>query len=74
MALSKLRAYDVFLLSNSLLNFSTGLFYPFWIVFLQNFGGSIEQFGFSIGLMAFSAAIASYYAGKQSDTLGRNRY
>jgi MFS family permease len=63
--------YKVFLASNSVLAFAIGLFTPFYIVFLQDFGGSIEQFGFAIGLMALASAITSYYTGKYSDRLGR---
>jgi MFS family permease len=44
---------------------------PFWIIFLQDFGGSIEQFGFAIGLMMLAQSVTSYYVGKYSDKLGR---
>ena len=44
---------------------------PFYIIFLQGFGGSIEQFGFAIGLMILAQSITSYFAGKYSDKLGR---
>lgn len=71
MAPSKLENYNVFLLSNSLLYFSWGLFQPFWIVFVQKIGGSIEQLGFSIGLMVLAQSITSYFVGKHSDLSGR---
>lgn len=69
--LKKLGNFKLFLLSNSLLAFAGGIFAPFWFIFLQNFGGGIEQFGFSIGLMALAQAVTSYYSGKHSDKLGR---
>lgn len=71
MALEKFGNYRIFLLSNSALFFALGLFTPFWIVFLQDFGGSIQQFGFSIGLMVLAQSVTSYLAGKYSDKLGR---
>lgn len=63
--------YKVFLFSNSILGLAFGLFSPFWMIFLKDFGGSMEQFGFAIGLMIFAQAIASYFAGKYSDKFGR---
>ncbi len=71
MVFKKLGNYKIFLLSNSSLGFAMGLFFPFWIIFLQNFGGGIEQFGFAIGLMSFASAATAYFAGKYSDKLGR---
>ncbi len=70
----KLGNYKIFLLSNSLLYFSWGLFQPFWIVFVQKIGGSIEQLGFSIGLMVLAQSITSYFVGKRSDLLGRKKF
>ncbi len=66
--------YRIFLFSNSLLAFAGGLFGPFYIIFLQNFGGSIQQFGFSIGLMALFQSITSFFAGKYSDKMGRKAF
>jgi len=74
MVFRKLGDYKVFLFSNSILAFALGLFMPFWIIFLQDFGGSIEQFGFAIGLMVFAQSITSYFAGKYSDKLGRKLF
>ncbi|MBN1274728.1 MFS transporter [Candidatus Woesearchaeota archaeon] len=66
--------YRVLLASTTVLSFSLGLFVPFWIVFIQDFGGSIESFGIAIGLMALVQSITSYVAGKHSDKLGRKRF
>ncbi len=71
MVLRKLGNYWIFLISNSMLSFAFGLFTPFWLIFVNDFGGSIEQFGFSIGLMVLAASITSYFVGKHSDKLGR---
>ena len=71
MAFSRLGDYRIFLFSNSILALALGLFTPFYIIFLQNFGGSIEQFGFAIGLMILAQSITSYFAGGYSDKVGR---
>lgn len=71
MRFERLKNYRIFLFSNLILSFAMGLFAPFWIIFLQEFGSGIEKFGFAIGLMVFSQAITSYFAGKYSDRLGR---
>lgn len=71
MTFRKLGNYRIFLFSNSVLAFAMGLFTPFWIIFLQDFGGSIEQFGFALGLMLFAQSTTSYFVGKYSDKLGR---
>ena len=73
--LRKLGNYNLFLASNALLSFAMGMFAPFWIVFIQDFGGrSFEQFGFSIGLMVLAQSITSYFAGRYSDKLGRKTF
>ncbi len=66
--------FRTLLLSTSILSFAEGLFAPFFIVFLKDFGGSIEQFGFSLGIAAFAAAITSYYSGRHSDRFGRRPF
>ncbi len=69
--INKLGNYKIFLFSNSMLAFAIGLFTPFWIIFLQKFGGGVEQFGIAIGIMVFAQSITSYFVGKYSDKLGR---
>lgn len=68
--LTKLGNYKLFLFSNSILALAMGIFAPFWIIFIQNFG-SIEQFGFAVGLTVLAQSITSYFFGKHSDRLGR---
>ena len=68
---TRLLNYKILLLSNSVMSFAIGLFMPFWIVFIQDFGGSIESFGFAIGLMSLAQSLTSYYAGKFADRFGR---
>jgi len=66
--------YNIFLLSNALLSIATGLFGPFFILFVRDFGGGIQRFGFAVGLMVVTGAITSYLAGKYSDRLGRKKF
>lgn len=68
---SRFANYKIFLVSSSVLGFAFGLFAPFWIVFIQQFGDGIQQFGFSIGLMVLAQSLTSYFSGKFSDKLGR---
>jgi|TARA_Y100000310_G_scaffold162223_1_gene162191 MFS family permease len=63
--------YRILLYSNSIVAFSMGLFMPFYVVFIQDFGGSIESFGFAFGLMILAQSSTSYFAGKYSDKFGR---
>lgn len=63
--------YRILLFSNSLMYFAIGLFMPFWVIFVQDFGKSIESFGFAIGLMALAQSATAYFAGKYSDKFGR---
>lgn len=57
-----------------MLAFALGLFMPFWMIFLQDFGSSIEQFGFALGLMMLAQSVTSYFAGKYSDKMGRKLF
>ncbi|MBI2053109.1 MAG: MFS transporter [Candidatus Ryanbacteria bacterium] len=65
------RNYRILLLANSLMSFAIGLFIPYWLIFIKNFGNSIESFGFAIGLMMLSQSATSYFVGGYSDKLGR---
>ena len=67
----RINNYRLFLAYSSILALAIGLFMPFYIVFIQGFGKSIENFGFAIGLMALAEAITAYFIGKHSDALGR---
>ena len=66
--------YRLFLLSSSVVALAIGLFMPFYIVFIQNFGGSIQSFGLAIGLMAIAESVTAYFVGKHSDLLGRKTF
>ena len=71
MVLNKLGNYKLLILSSSVAAFAGGLFAPFWILFIKDFGGGLELFGMAIGLMVIAESATAYFAGKYSDRLGR---
>ncbi len=68
------RNLKIFTLSNSLMAFAFGLFGPFYYIFINNLGGSIENFGIAVGLVVLSGALVSLFAGKYSDRVGRKPF
>ena len=54
--------------------FAFGLFGPFYFIFINDFGGSIENFGIAVGLVVLSGALVSLLAGKYSDKFGRKPF
>jgi len=65
------RNLRIFTLSNSLMALAFGLFGSFYFIFINNFGGSIENFGIAIGLTVLCGALMSFITGKYSDKFGR---
>jgi len=51
-----------------------GLFGPFYLIFINKIGGSIENFGVAVGLLVLSTALVSLIAGKYSDKFGRKPF
>lgn len=51
-----------------------GLFGPFYLIFINNIGGSIENFGIAVGLVALAGALMSLFAGRYSDKVGRKPF
>ena len=68
------RNFRVFTLSNSLMALAFGLFGPFYLIFINEIGGSIENFGIAVGLVVLSGALVSLIAGKYSDKFGRKPF
>jgi len=66
--------FNVFIFSSSLLSLAVGLFGPFYYIFINNLGGSIENFGIAAGLLVLSGALFSLFAGKFSDKIGRKPF
>lgn len=72
--LSRKRNFKFFTLSTSLMAFALGLFGPFYLIFINKIGGSIENFGIAVGLVVLSGALTSLIAGKYSDRFGRKPF
>src|SRR3989344_6961171 len=68
------RNFKIFTFSNSLMALAFGLFGPFFLIFINNVGGSIENFGIAVGLVVLSGALVSLIAGKYSDKFGRKPF
>jgi MFS family permease len=66
--------FKIFILSNSLLALAVGLFGPFYYIFINDFGGSIENFAIAAGLLVLSGALFSLFAGRLSDKIGRKPF
>ncbi len=65
------RNFRIFTFSNSLMALAFGLFGPFYLIFINEIGGTIENFGIAVGLVVLSGAFVSLIAGKYSDSIGR---
>ena len=63
--------FRIFTFSNALMALAFGLFGPFYLIFINDIGGSIENFGIAVGLVVLSGAFMSLIAGKYSDSIGR---
>ena len=68
------RNIRIFTFSNSLMALAFGLFGPFYLIFINQIGGSIENFGFAVGLVVLSGALTSFVAGRYSDRFGRKPF
>lgn len=66
--------FKIFTLSNSLMALAVGLFGPFYYIFINDFGGSIENFGIAAGLLVLSGTLFSLFSGKISDKIGRKPF
>ncbi|MFC1685614.1 MFS transporter [Nanoarchaeota archaeon] len=69
-----IRNLRIFTFSNSLMAFAFGLFGPFYFIFINDLGGSIENFGIAAGLLVLSGALTSLIAGRYSDKFGRKPF
>lgn len=66
--------FKIFTFSRSLIALATGLFGPFYILFINDFGNSIESFGIAVGLMFLAGGLFSLFAGRFSDKIGRKPF
>jgi len=70
----KLSNLALFTLASSIASFAAGLFGPFYVVYIQQVGGSIENLGVAFGLLLIAQSIMSYFCGKYSDKFGRKLF
>jgi len=70
----KLSNLTIFTLASSIISFASGLLGPFYVVYLQKIGGSIENLGAAFGLMIVTQSLVSLFVGKYSDVLGRKPF
>ena len=68
------RNLRIFTFSNSLIALAFGLFGPFYLIFINNIGGSIENFGIAVGLVVLSGSLTSLIVGRYSDRFGRKPF
>lgn len=66
--------FKVFVASNSIGFFASGLLGPFFVLFVQHIGGSIENLGYATGILLLVQSITSYFVGKHSDKIGRKPF
>lgn len=66
--------FRIFTFSNSLMALAVGLFGPFYYIFINEMGGSIENFGIAAGLLVLSGALFSLFSGRFSDKIGRKPF
>lgn len=62
---------NVFTISNVIYQFASGLIGPFYVVYIQKIGGTIENLGISFAILMICQSLFSYWGGKYSDKLGR---
>jgi len=62
------------LLSSSIGAFMSGIFGPFYVLYVQNLAGGVENFGIAFGLITLSSSLTSYFVGKYSDKIGRKPF
>jgi MFS family permease len=65
---------QIFIIANSLMALAFGLFGPFYLIFINNLGGDIENFGIATGLIVLFGALCSLFVGKYSDRAGKKTF
>ncbi len=67
----KLNNLNIFTIFSAISQFTGGLIGPFYVLYIQKIGGSIENLGISFGILVIFQSLFSYWGGKYSDKLGR---
>ena len=63
--------YQIFMGASIITSLAMGLFGPFFFVFIQGFGKSMQSLGYAVGLMIFAQSVTFYFTGILSDRFGR---
>jgi MFS family permease len=66
--------YRIYLASKAILSFASGIFGPFFVLFISQKGSGLESFGIAMGLLVMAQSITFYFAGRLSDTFGRKPF
>jgi len=69
-----LNNFRIFTIVSSFWGIAMGLFGPFYVLYIQDIGGSLENLGIAFGIMVFAQSFVSYFAGKYSDRFGRKPF
>jgi DHA1 family multidrug resistance protein-like MFS transporter len=62
---------NIYTISSAIDQFAGGLIGPFYVVYIQKIGGSIENLGIAFAILMIFQSLFSYWGGKYSDKLGR---
>jgi MFS family permease len=68
------RNIQILTFSNSLMALAFGLFGPFYLIFINQIGGGIENFGIAVGLIVLADSLTSFFVGRYSDKFGRKPF
>jgi len=68
------RNYKLYLTSEVILSLAGGIFAPFFVLFIQKKGGTLENLGVAMGIMLLADAGVTYVAGRYSDRFGRKPF
>lgn len=66
--------YRLYLYSNIIMSFAGGIFGPFYVLFIQQKGNGLENFGIAMGLLLIAQSLSAYFIGKYSDAFGRKPF
>jgi MFS family permease len=70
----KNKNFRLLLYSNSIAYFAFQFIGPFFVIFLNQKGGSIENLGMLYGISVLMNAITAFYTGRFSDKMGRKPF
>jgi MFS family permease len=66
--------YRLYLTAEVVLSLASGIFGPFFVLFIAKKGGGLENLGFAIGITVLADAVVTFFVGKYSDRFGRKPF